>query len=410
MYRILIADDEPIMLESLCQMIQRNIPEIEIIATAKNGRDTIEKSHHYRPDILMTDIKMPGINGLDAIKDLKLHLPDLYCIILSAYDYFDYATEAVDLGVNAYLLKPVSEAKLVETLQCAIQKVELNKKRFSQELAFREKVELIRPTLESSLMVALKTPETSGDEMLNYSQLLGYEGWGVIALAMRCNNSAHYQTYLDLLKNQQHHLIGNVRTAHLALLLFLPPQLSEQEVTDTVNQLYQHIYQKMIPGTSPVQFGIGTYKLSASEAVLSYSEACKALEHTTDSHVCHYNDVSHLCQENVGERSSHAIIQKADSYLKSHFQDDVTLEDIARAVNLSPFYFSRFYKDETGVNFIQKLIEIRIDEAKRLLIENDLSLKEVSQRVGYPDPNYLSKLFKKMTGYTATEYKEHFRK
>lgn len=414
MYRVLLVDDEPIMIASLAQMIQKNLPDLEVVATAKNGRDAIEKSHQYRPDILITDIKMPGINGLDAIRDLKAHFPDLYCIILSAYDYFDYATEAVGLGVNAYLLKPISEEKLIQALQTAVLKVDVSKKRFSQELAFREQVELIRPTLEASLMVALKTPETSTEEMHNYSQLLGYEHWGVVSLAMSCHSPTHYSTYLDILMNQQAHLIGHVRTAHLALLLFIPPKFTPNEALESVEQMCTNLLHKALAGTHPIHFGIGGYKTSASEAVISYNEACKALAFApltpTGDLLCHYADVSAQCEEIQSGKPVHNIIQKADAYLFEHYPEDVTLEDISRAVSLSPFYFSRLYKDETGVNFIQRLIEIRIEEAKRLLIESDLSLKDVSLKVGYPDPNYLSKLFKKMTGFTATEYKEQFRK
>jgi two-component system response regulator YesN len=110
------------------------------------------------------------------------------------------------------------------------------------------------------------------------------------------------------------------------------------------------------------------------------------------------------------QKRINSIIEKADNYLAEHYSEDITLEETARAVNLSPYYFSRFYKEESGVNFIDRLIAIRIEKAKQYFEATDISLKEVSGMVGYSDPNYFSKLFKKTTGYTATEYREFYRK
>ena len=89
-----------------------------------------------------------------------------------------------------------------------------------------------------------------------------------------------------------------------------------------------------------------------------------------------------------------SIIETADEYMRKNYAKDITLDDIAREVNLSPYYFSRFYKEQSGVNFIDRLISIRIEKAKQYIEQTDLSLKEISGLVGYSDPNYFSKLFK----------------
>ncbi len=96
--------------------------------------------------------------------------------------------------------------------------------------------------------------------------------------------------------------------------------------------------------------------------------------------------------------------------MRENYDKDIALEDISRAVNLSPFYFSRFYKEETGVNFIDRLTGIRMDKAKELIADSTLSMKDVARTVGYSDPNYFSKLFKKVVGTTASEYKEIYGK
>ena len=82
------------------------------------------------------------------------------------------------------------------------------------------------------------------------------------------------------------------------------------------------------------------------------------------------------------------------------------LDDVSRAVNISPYYFSKIFKENTGENFIEYLTNIRIDKAKELLGTTEYSMKEICSMVGYSDPNYFSRSFKKNVGVTPTEYKE----
>ncbi|MNJ47324.1 HTH-type transcriptional regulator YesS [compost metagenome] len=82
------------------------------------------------------------------------------------------------------------------------------------------------------------------------------------------------------------------------------------------------------------------------------------------------------------------------------------MEQSAEYVNLSPYYFSKLFKMHTGENFIDYVTRLRIDEAKKLIVERRLSLKEICFEVGYKDPNYFSRVFKKMTGITPSEYRQ----
>lgn len=108
----------------------------------------------------------------------------------------------------------------------------------------------------------------------------------------------------------------------------------------------------------------------------------------------------------ASRKKSAPIIDRANQYIQEHFHEEIALEDVARAVNLSPYYFSRFYKEETGVNFIDRLTAVRVEKAKEYLTRTEYTVKDVARAVGYADPNYFSKLFKKVTNMTATEYKE----
>ena len=101
-----------------------------------------------------------------------------------------------------------------------------------------------------------------------------------------------------------------------------------------------------------------------------------------------------------------SAVDKAKDYIDANYSKDLSLDDISRKFDISPYYFSKLFKNKTGVNFIDYLTNIRIERAKELLADSDASMKEICSEVGYSDPNYFSRIFKKVTGVTPTEYKE----
>ena len=98
MYRIMLADDEGIVIDSLKFIIESSYPDQFEIETAKSGRTVIELAERFRPDIAFMDIQMPGINGIDAMREIKRTNPSIIFIVVSAYDRFMYAKEAISLG------------------------------------------------------------------------------------------------------------------------------------------------------------------------------------------------------------------------------------------------------------------------------------------------------------------------
>lgn len=107
-------------------------------------------------------------------------------------------------------------------------------------------------------------------------------------------------------------------------------------------------------------------------------------------------------QSNI-DYSNH-IVKVTQEYLESHYADDISLEDVAEQVNISPQYFSKLIKKTTGFNFIDWLSMLRVKKAKELLTNSNLTVKEVCFMVGYKDPNYFSRIFKKRIGITPSEY------
>ena len=105
-------------------------------------------------------------------------------------------------------------------------------------------------------------------------------------------------------------------------------------------------------------------------------------------------------------RTNNSVVGKAKEYMKQNFTRDISLEEVAKYVDISPYYFSKLFKEEEGENFIDYLTSLRIAKAKELLQGTEESIKEICSEVGYSDPNYFSRIFKKVVGYTPTEYRE----
>ena len=110
--------------------------------------------------------------------------------------------------------------------------------------------------------------------------------------------------------------------------------------------------------------------------------------------------------ENNKSDKSESLIEKAESFLKNNYMKDISLDDISRYCNISTYYFSKLFKQETGENYVEYLNRIRIENAKKMINESDRSIKDICFSVGFSDPNYFSRIFKKHTGVTPTEYKE----
>ena len=121
MLKVLIADDE----EKICQLIEKLIDwktlGLSVAAVALNGIDAISKITEHKPDIVITDIRMPGIDGMELIERTKRICPDTEVIIISGYRHFEYAQTAIRYGVRNYLLKPIHKKELIDALQKCVQ-------------------------------------------------------------------------------------------------------------------------------------------------------------------------------------------------------------------------------------------------------------------------------------------------
>lgn len=527
MYKILIVDDEPIAVQSVEYMITKNFENLKIVGTARTGKNAIEKAYEIHPDIVIMDTNIPGINGIDAMKQIRINSPNVKFIVVSAFAYFDYAVESVALRVEEYLLKPLKEGKLVETLKKTLYHIEKERKTIQTVLEQKEKIEMITPILENGFINSLCIFDNNEEELKSYCNLFGLQITSGYVMAIEFGQKSEgeiknkigagvhtqkmYDEYRNIIKSFCECIVGPIMLNRIIIYVIEDMQIDEYEEKSRAIRLAQMLGEKIKKIYPDVYIGIGYFHKNLSDGKKSYHEALQSLQSlsmTTDETVILHvddilekvqeedldyknmfekevlseiagdnipgalvafdnifakmsqddrldfkaikircvnlivgfaksyanalgnygdvlinvleannrNELHNMCRHYIGEAGSlitsvkqkkiSSTIEKADAYMEKHFSEDITLEDIGKEVNLSSYYFSRFYKNATGINFSDKLSSIRMEKAKEYLLDTELTIKEVSYMVGYADPNYFSKMFKKMTGCTASEYKK----
>lgn len=523
----MLADDEGIVLDSLKMIIGKNFPDQCQIETAKTGRDVIELAESFRPDIAFMDIQMPGINGIDAIREIQKSNPSVEFIVLSAYDKFDYAKEAINLGVLDYVNKPFSARMISEVLEKAMKVIDSRRKKRSDDLRIKEKMETVTPIIENGFVYSIMFQEYFTEDVDNYRQLLGIQADYGCMLALVMGDDQHgnhmtnavgagvrtqmnYAKVRELVKETWDCVVGSVISNKIPVFIPMGNQKMDYEERIGMIDVCRELARKLRRMTDiSFRIGIGSVR-KLSESMESYEEALKALVNSTGS-VAHVDDLPIQCRydeeypidleralfdclrtgtreecermagryfdwmlENYDEKNmsvrlktlefvlwaeheaylnggltyhfeerenylplimgvknnselrgwfvekfgeanrnmctrkeehENQLVRKAQNYIQENYQKDLSLDEVSRQLDLSPYYFSKLFKEETGSNFVEYVTNLRIARAKELLARDDCSMKEICAEVGYSDPNYFSRIFKKNVGVTPTEYR-----
>lgn len=529
MYKIMLADDEGIVIDSLKFIIEKEFGDECEIAYAKTGRSVIELAESFRPDIAIMDIMMPGINGIEAMKEIRKSNSKIIFIVMSAHDKFDFAKEAIALGVLEYINKPMEKRKIISVLRKAMEEIDNRRTQRTNDLIIKEKLEIVVPIIESGFIYSILFNEKLSEDIESYRTILdftanhGYmislisgeaqEGTHMTnAVGSSVRMQTHYKEIAEELKKTFDCVVGPIMANRLVVLVpYNNDTLSYEDRISIIDKSRDLIRILAAKTDSDYRIAIGSVK-PLTELKISYSETINAFNSSTDS-VIHVDDLpikleydsdypkelekqlfeevkdgdtnkvivssgaffdwmvnntntgimdirlkviefvlwaekiayqsggmkyefdsrtnylpdvmstdnmdvlrnwfvqkmSTACK-NITEKKvekSIKVIDCAKLYIQNNFNQDISLDDVSREVNVSPYYFSKLFKEKTGEGFVEYLTNIRIEKAKILLAETDSSMREICQMIGYTDPNYFSRAFKKNVGVTPTEYKEN---
>ncbi|WP_339320422.1 response regulator [Paenibacillus sp. FSL R10-2734] len=443
MYRLLIADDEPLEREGLECIVERSMPGIFQFIHASNGRMAIEYAEENRPHIAIMDINMPGIGGLEALREMKRRLPDTRFIVVTAYDYFKYAHEALSLGAKEYILKPAKQEQLIEVFQRLVKEIDQEIHIRMRELELRQKVSQLLPLAENELALMLmldQTVDTSAEQLSEWLDIPLNHGCAVVAAfngeVYTQKKNKIYDQLRSFVKTQSpNSIVSSLINQHMAIFLRKPSSVSEngwrQQTKQLAEQLCsvteQHFDLKVSIGIGSTHCRTEGYRKSYFEAIFASTMLDK------EDKVCHFDElkqrdvnansfgtdeisndgtlqsyVSSALQQMREQREEQTltVLDRAKQYIQERFTDDLSLEDVADFVHLNPHYFSKIFKQQCGETFIDYVTRLRIEKAILLMNTRKLSLKEVCFEVGYKDPNYFSRVFKKITGVAPTWYKD----
>ena len=169
MYTLLIVDDEEIEREGMAQFIPWDSYEIKVVSTARNGAEGLEKIAKFPPDLAIVDIKMPVMNGIEMIRQAKEQYPDMTFVVLSGYGDYEFTSQAMELGVRHYILKPCDESKMIPVLNKAFAELEEARKKNARSEKLETEARLLKPYAREQLFRDLllgKAQASSGARQL----------------------------------------------------------------------------------------------------------------------------------------------------------------------------------------------------------------------------------------------------
>ncbi|ASA22164.1 response regulator [Paenibacillus donghaensis] len=525
--RVLLADDEPVILRGLKKLISWDSLGLDIVGEACDGYELKAMIDSCNPDLVISDISMPGFSGIDIIRDIHDSGRAIKVVFISAYQEFAYARQALQYGALDYLVKPVNTGQLEQVVSRAVAVIrqeseeERNKEmlksyeRKSLSMTAQEQLEQLtdgnkaaatalalmgntaisryasvcviqtdeysdqpsrweereRKLVEFALSNIIKeTVDGIGNGYVfrkgeRFAVLLQHEHvneplqW-MEDLHQKINSylklqvsigigqpmsgmeeaAESYRSALKALKSRYFAGLNRVIPyaaeemvpVPLSRLAFIQAGLSEAlklldrerlghltgELLETVrllsggsrNQAVSHVYNAIIQLEQDLaDFGSDAGLLNPPDKPLleklTDAPTFAALQQVFEAVL--YNMFNQLTCRISGKEVPQLL--QVRSYVEAHFAENITLESMAALVYMNPYYFSSFFKKHTGQNFKNYVTEVRMDHALKLLLQNDLMIYEIADRVGYNNARHFSDMFKKQFGKLPQEYKQSFK-
>lgn len=453
MLNVLLVDDELRILNHLKLSVPWENLGLSISGCASNGQEALAILDKENIDILITDIRMPVMDGLELCRHVRERSTDIQIILLTGYSDFEYARRAIELQVTDYCLKPIDTAALSSILRRCVRKsynpahadalldlIEAGNpdeiKQAFQDLGIRSS----RVYLAGSIGVHNIEKQLHADlsfkvgkhKYLYFSSAPFDENAALKIIAYASGRCGIGLPTMSFSFHELTHAIEDVMVMTLqyfingapALCSHLIPEdmsaklFTEFEESKNCPELLKPWLQKLASSNCSMLFNIRTaFRLFNRIAM------CPALQNNNDnesylygfeqmaSEYLHFSDLLNKLSASIhtqappetgssGSGSFFAIL----TYLNAHYSDDISLKKISEEFHLNSSYISQLIKSETGLTYTQYVTELRIGKARELLKTTDMSLSEISEAVGFNDYFYFIKKFKKETGVTPGKY------
>jgi two-component system response regulator YesN len=380
--KVLIADDESIVRKGLIATVDWARFNMQVVADVPNGQKGLEAFHEHRPEVIITDIVMPELNGIELTKLVKEEAPSTKILLLSCHRDFEYAQQGLRLGVSGYLLKTAFED---EELNFYLQK-------FQEELMAEQPVE--------GGHVNQAQEDRTRWEASFYAWLCGFRNEFRTELQARWAEpwawmEESHRVYLvksfgddaaevpwEELRSQLGVTCESIRCGTDRCYYFIPSK--DREAVDAllkdVKSRTLSLHWSAIGPLQGMEDWLGAVTKLHQEAELE-----KRFELNVNS---------------WPDTITHAIRLVAED-----LREPWSVSDVAHRVGLSRSHFSTLFKKVTGENFIELLYRMRLRMAMDLLANTPMTLQSIAEQIGMVDGKYLSKWFKRYCGLTPSQYR-----
>jgi two-component system response regulator YesN len=409
MIKVLIVEDEMLVRIGLKSSIDWAKLDMQIIGDVSNGQSAWEVYEQEAPDLILTDIKMPIMDGIQLIKKIREQDSNTKIIILTCYEEFDMVRKALTLGVSDYILKLKMSTEEMESVLIRvgdeIKKLNLNKTTSNEDFI---NVDLKKEDYIKDYMVYRLYSDKELERLIN-NQQLRIKPQKLIMCLMKFeqykssqNKLIHEQeivmrqTVLNIInellsKYQRGEIVYDVDNIYMIIFSFWDLRV-ETEIHELLQNILIQINNLMKTYiNNTVIFGISGIYNSYPSLREMYKECKVALEQKPQT-----NNEKYLSKE----------IVEAIKFIEQNYNTDITLQQVAELVEMSPNYLSTLFKKDLQLSFVEFINQCRVDKAKEMLLNTHMKSYEVAQSVGFMDESYFSRIFKKFTDTSPKEFRK----
>ncbi len=457
-YRVLMVDDEFMILKGLERMIDWEGLGLQLAATASHGEEALAVINQQSIDIIITDINMPRLSGIEFIEQVKNQEHRIEFIFISGYEKFEYVKSGISLGASDYLLKPIDRDELHQALkkvmhrldihyQLQTQKVNLKKQKLFEWLRnpLQENVEL--EAINEAPQVLFITPN---DDQLFAEWLKHYQqspnwliiqkfDYSIIVIKIQDDALLHgrvikqieplsllelhhwFQTFRRRIDNLDFYIKKDSEQSFVHYLFEVPTKNNEETIASLIASIYRHLDKNQLVQVGELLTQLErelTYQavnrdevLQIMQAFINYQTVEKPL--LTEIETVHQviqqtAELLRVNQAQVKYDRLHPIVQEAIIYINDNLASELTLKHLADHLHMNVMYLGQLIKKDLNQSFSKYLNELRIEKSKQLLIKTQLTIAEVGNEVGYQNQGYFYRMFKQAEGLSPKEYRQHY--
>ncbi|MCL9659455.1 response regulator [Paenibacillus hunanensis] len=342
--RVLLVDDDVIVTKGLRQMIPWQQLKAHIVGEARNGGEALEIARNHHPDLIITDIKMPIMDGLELCRQIHEQRIDTAIVLLSAHEDFEYARQAMQYGVQRYIVKPIT-----------------------------------RPDIEQLTEYIRGLSERKHQQHDHYTSLFGRE------LEQRCIEALQTGDMPFFMQLFDHQLAAELPPAEIKALCVRVLNLLF-EFGERIDQGHQRAF-----GELDGQLHRLLELKTPAEMIAWICQQCESM-------------LVHASEKR--DDRQHVLVDYVKRHVQEHMSDPaLSLASIADQLNRSPAYVSAVFSQSTGMKLGSYITSIRMEQARRLLLHPAIPVYMVSEQLGFQDAHYFARVFKKQEGMTPSEYR-----